>query len=136
MVSALDDAITRLRAISVRHAERSFWKTISGSGWPGPSPIARTLRPLTRPTAGSQEAEALELLTQPMTEPGLKDFPDLLKADLLRRADRLVEAAAEIEAAAKSDPPPPEREILDVRLPDLARKKKYAEARAAITAHI
>ena len=56
----------------------------------------------------------------------------LLKADLLRRANRLDEAAAELDAAVKADPPPPEHEVLDVRLPVLAGQKKHAEAVAAI----
>ena len=69
-----------------------------------------------------------------MSEPGLKGFAGLLKADLLRRAGRLDEAKAEIDAAAKTQPPPPEREVLDALVPILTGQKKYADALAAIRA--
>ena len=52
-----------------------------------------------------------------MTEAGLKGFSGLLRADLLLRDHRQDDAAAELDAVSRTDPPPPEREILDVRLP-------------------
>ena len=86
------------------------------------------------PIRRAREADALALMQEPMTEAGLRGFSGLLKADLLLRGSRLDEAAAELDAASRADPPPPEREILDVRIPVLISQKKFKEAEAAIMA--
>ena len=124
---------SRLRAVSPQDAEQVLADNLRFR-------LARALadradlEPVGSAARRSQESEALELLKAPVTEPGLKGFVGLLKADLLRRAGRLDEAAAELDAAVKADPPPPEQEVLDVRLPILAGQKKHAEAVAAIQA--
>ena len=131
MVAALDDAIVRLCAVSAAEAEKVLADNVRFR-------LARALadradlEPDHSATRRSQESDALELLKPPATEPGLKGFVGLLKADLLRRANRFDEAAAELAAAVKTDPPPPENEVLEVRLPLLVGQKKHAEAVAAI----
>jgi hypothetical protein len=129
--SALDDAIGRLRVISVEEVEKVLAENVRFR-------LARALadraglEPVDSPSRRSREAGALELLKEPMTGAGLRGFSGLLKTDLYRRGNRLDEAAAEIEAASRTDPPPPEREILDARVPVLVNQKKFKEAEAAI----
>ena len=113
---ALDDAIVRLRAVHAGDDEKVLADNIRFR-------LARaladraSLEPITAPDRRSREADALALMKEPMTEAGLRGFSGLLKADLLLRASRLDEAAAVLDAVAQTDPPPPEREILDVRIP-------------------
>jgi hypothetical protein len=131
--SALDDAIARLRAISLEGVENVLADNVRFR-------LARALAdradldPASSETRRAQEADALELLRQPMAEPGLMGFAGLLKAELFRRADRLGEAAVTLDQAAKTDPPPPEGETLDVRLGVLSSQKKYTEAAQAVKA--
>jgi hypothetical protein len=131
--AALDDAITRLRAIASGEAGDVLADNLRFR-------LARALadradlEPSDSASRRVREAEALELLKGPMMEPGLKGFAGLLKADLLRRADRPDEATAEVDAASKSDPAPPEREVLDVRIPLLTARQKFAEAVAVLKA--
>jgi hypothetical protein len=130
---ALDDAISRLHSIPSGDARDVIADNVRFR-------LARALVDRTEIDPGdaagrqTREMEALELLKQPMTEPGLRGFAGLLKADLLRRAGRPDEAKGEADAAAKSEPAPPEREILEVLVPVLTAQKKYAEALAAIQA--
>ncbi len=129
----LDDAIARLRAIAVADVEPVLAENVRFR-------LARALadraglEPSDSPDRRSHEASALALLREPMNQAGLKGFSGLLKADLLRRDNRLDEAAAELDAASHADPPPPEREILDVRIPLLISQQKFKEAEAAIAA--
>ena len=131
--AALDDAIVRLRAISVEDFEKVLGDNVRFR-------LARALadraglEPMDSPIRRAREADALALMQEPMTEAGLRGFSGLLKADLLLRGSRLDEASAELDAASRADPPPPEREILDVRIPVLISQKKFKEAEAAITA--
>jgi hypothetical protein len=129
--AALDDAITRLQAIPLVAVENVLADNVRFR-------LARALadradlEPADAARRRSMEADALALFAQPATEPGLKGFSGLLKADLLRRAGRLDEAALTLEAAAKTVPPPPEAEVLEVRLTLLTAQKKFAEATAAV----
>jgi tetratricopeptide (TPR) repeat protein len=131
--AALDDAIVRLRSISAEGVEKVLADNVRFR-------LARALadraglEPMDSPNRRSRESDALALLQEPMTEAGLRGFSSLLKADLLLRGSRIDEAAAELDAASRADPPPPEREILDVRIPVLIGQKKFKEAEAAITA--
>lgn len=131
--AALDDAIVRLRAISAEGVEKALENNVRFR-------LARALadraglEPLDSPYRRSREADALALLQEPMTEAGLRGFSSLLKAGLLLRSNRLGEAATELDAASRADPPPPEREILDVRIPILIGQKKYKAAETAISA--
>lgn len=130
-IAALDDAITRLRAIATGDAGDVLGDNLRFR-------LARALvdrtdlEPADSPSRRTRESEALELLKAPMGEPALKGFAGLLKADLLRRAGQLDEAKGEADAASKSQPPPPEREVLDVLIPILTAQKKHAEALAAV----
>src|SRR5271157_826246 len=131
--AALDDAIARLRAISAEDVEKVLADNVRFR-------LARALadraglEPMSSPIRRAREADALALMQEPMTEAGLRGFSGLLKADLLLRGSRLDEAAAELDAVSRTDPPPPEREILDVQLAVLIGQKKFKAAEAAITA--
>ncbi|MGC8639399.1 MAG: hypothetical protein ACP5XB_05920, partial [Isosphaeraceae bacterium] len=134
--SALDDAIARLKAISLEGVENVLADNVRFR-------LARALadraelEPASSDLRQAQEKSALELLQQPVTEPGLQGFTGLLRAELLRRTGRPAEAAVILDAAAKTTPPPPEVETLDVRLKILASERKYTEAVQAInTSHL
>jgi tetratricopeptide (TPR) repeat protein len=82
----------------------------------------------------SREAEALDLLKQAPAEPGLMGYWHLLEAHLLRRKGKPAETQRELDAANKSTPPPPESEILEVRVPFLLDQKQYDAATASVAA--
>jgi tetratricopeptide (TPR) repeat protein len=131
VVAALDDAITRLRAVQIQDADKVLVDNLRFR-------LARaladraSLEPSESVARRAQELEALELLKTPPSEPGLKGFVGLLKADLLQRDGKFDEASSEIDAAMRSNPPPSEQEVLGVRIPVLARQKKHEEAEALI----
>lgn len=130
--AALDDSIARLRRI------------VGGE----PGPVTDNIRfrlawALTdraaleaagSPSATLRRDEAAGLLKDPPTEASLSGFHALLKAELLREAGKIEEAAAQVAVAARSQAPPPEAEILDVLLPILVDRRAFAEARKAIDA--
>jgi hypothetical protein len=135
-MASMDDAVTRLRAISAGEAGDVLGDNLRFR-------LARALADRAELESGdtaqlrAQQADALDLLGQPISEPGLKGFAALLKADLLRRANRADEAMALVDDAAKSEPALPEREILDVRIPVLTAQKKFDAADAALrTSHL
>jgi hypothetical protein len=132
-VAALDDSVTRLRSVATGEAGDALADNLRFR-------LARSLADRAdHDKADSairrdRESEALELVKQPVDEPGLKGFCLLLKADLLRRTNRPDEAALELESAVKAEPPPPEREILEVRVPIMIAQKKFADAIAVLKA--
>jgi hypothetical protein len=131
MTAALDDAIVRLKRIVLGDAEKALADNIRFR-------LARALAdraeldPANSAGRRIQEHDALELLKEPMSEPGLKAFAGLLRAELLQRAGRLDEALAEVEASIKLEPPPAERDVIDVRVPILLGLKRFKEAEAAV----
>src|SRR5262249_6598517 len=86
------------------------------------------LEPDGAPLRRSREMEALDFLQRPAGEPGLTGYWHLLKADLLRRVGDLAEAGKEVDAATKATPPPPERQIPQVRIPLLIGQQQFAAA--------
>ena len=127
---ALDDAITRLRDIvsddqgvladNIRF--RLAWALADRAA----------LEERNAPTRTSREEEALKLLEIEPSEPRLSGYHGLLKADLLRRAGKITEAAAVATAAARTSPPPPDAEILDVTVRLLVDDKKFNEAKSVV----
>jgi hypothetical protein len=75
-----------------------------------------------------RDVEALDLLQRLATEPGLIGYWHLLKAELLRRVGEPAEAVKELDEAARAAPAPPEREVLQVRVPLLIAEQRFAEA--------
>ncbi len=130
---AFDDAIARLRAIPAAEHEKALADNVRFRLAQALADRA-SLETAASPDRRSREADALALLREPMTEAGLKGFAGLLKADLLLRGGRLDDAAAELDAVARTDSPPPEPEVLDVRIPVLIGQKKFKEAEAVIAA--
>jgi thioredoxin-like negative regulator of GroEL len=129
--TALDDAIRRFREIAPGEGAIVLADNVRFR-------LARALadradlEPAGASSRTTQENEALELLKEPMTEPGLRGFSALLRADLLCRAGRLDEAAKSIEAARKEQPAPTDRELLEAEVELLEARKKPAEAIEAI----
>lgn len=131
-VSALDDAIARLRAVvsdepgvlpdNIRF--RLAWALADRAD----------LEDAKAPTRLARDEEALKLLEKPPTEPRLAGYHGLIKAELLRRSGKLPEAAALITEASKIDPPPPEAEVLDVSVRVLTDARKYTEAKSVVNA--
>jgi tetratricopeptide (TPR) repeat protein len=129
-IAALDDALERFRSI------RS----------PG---VGREADPLLQRNIQFREAQALadraeldpegpdrrvrlnaaiEALKDADQQPTLKGFAQLLKADLQRRLGKLDEALKMVDEAEKSDPAPPERQVVEVRSTILSGLKRFDEA--------
>ncbi len=130
-IALLDDAIRRLRAIS----------TIGGQTTLAQNQRFRLAQALAdraelEPTDSEErrrgESEALNLLDQQPAELGLAGFWRLLRADLQLRSGNPAEARRELEAAEKTKPPPPEDEILTVRVPLRITEKDYDGALGAV----
>jgi len=82
--------------------------------------------------AGSARSGALALLDPPITGPALAGFAHLLRADLLTKQGRLDSAAAELDAAARSEPAPSGPEILEARVALLVARMQFDEALKAV----
>ena len=130
-MALLDDAIRRLRAITA----------IGGQTTLGQNQRFRLAQALAdraelEPTGSEErrrrEGEALELLGQQPAELGLAGFWRLLRAELQLRAGNPAEARRELEAAEKTKPPPPEDEVLAVRVPLRIAEKEYTGALTAV----
>jgi tetratricopeptide (TPR) repeat protein len=126
--AAFDNAIERLRSVSGDGNSPALAENVTFRLAEALADRAY-LEPADSPDRPSREAEALRLLETPPTEPSLAGYWRLLKADLLRRTGKPAEAAKELDAATSSLPPPPEREIAEVRVPLLLGQK---EAEAAV----
>src|SRR5262249_28349463 len=129
----LDDAIERLRAVF-----DAGDRTVLGDNLRfrlAQALAARAeLEPEGSPGRRSREREALDCLQQPATEPGLIGYWHLLKSDLLRRVGEPAAAAKDLDAAIQATPAPPEREILQVRIPLLIGQRHFDQAIKAVEA--
>jgi hypothetical protein len=130
---ALDDAIERYRTIAAGADDQTLVENIRFRLAEALAGRAE-LEPAGSTGRRSRESEALSLLEQPPSEAGLAGYWHLLKADLLRGSAKPVEAEAELDAAVKSTPPPPDGEIVEVRVPLLLDRKKFDEAIASVEA--
>lgn len=83
-------------------------------------------------TLQARYSEAVATLEPPISEPSLVGFARLLRASVLARLERFVDAEKELDLAAKSKPAPPEYDVLETRLAILLGRRKYAEAIQAI----
>ncbi|QEH33668.1 hypothetical protein OJF2_21740 [Aquisphaera giovannonii] len=131
--SALDDAISRFRAIKPEEGETALSENVRYRLSRALADRAE-LEPSDSPARKALESEAVALTAPPPTEPGLKTFNSLLRAELLRRVGHLDEAAAEVESASRLDPPPPPRDLFEARLEILTSRQRWAEAEALIKA--
>ena len=132
-IDALDDSINRLRTIAGRGNDLTIVDEYRYR-------LAQALAdradfdPAGSAERRSREAEALGLLEPPTTLPELLGYWHLLEADLYARSGKTAEAERSLKASAASNPPPPERELVEARSAlglDLGR---YDEAAAAIAA--
>jgi tetratricopeptide (TPR) repeat protein len=130
-VAALDDSLDRLKAIPRANIEKALEDNIRYRQARSLADRAE-LDPAGSGTRQSREAEALEILKPPVSEPGLKGFAGLLRAELLRRAGQLDPALAELATASKADPPPPEREVYETLIPILLDQGRFAEAESTV----
>jgi hypothetical protein len=126
-VSAYDDAIERLRSNSGTGNTPALADNLTFRLAEALADRAG-LEPADSPGRRGRESEALSLLAQPPTEPSLVGYWRLLRADLLRRTGRDEDAAKELDAATKTAPPLPEREIAAVRVPLLLAQKEHGQA--------
>lgn len=85
------------------------------------------------PTRGTRLTEALDLLNQPLSEPNLTGYHELLKAEVLYLAGRFDEALEALARAGKAAPAPPERETLETRVRVLLAQRKFDEAKADVS---
>jgi len=80
------------------------------------------------------EDDALAALDRGITEPTLRGFAQLLRADLLSRQERFDQAEEALASAAKTKPALPPADLLEVRIEILAGRKRFDEAIGAIDA--
>jgi len=134
-VAALDEAIERFRSIvnSSFAADKAFTENLQFRLAESLADRAEFDPPGSR-ERDSREAEALKLLGQSPSEPALGGYWHLLKADLLLRSGKLGPADSELSAAGSAKPPPPEAELLEMRLSLLIAKKQFVEALLAVDA--
>jgi len=130
-IVALDDAIDRFRAVAGGGNNPTLADNLRFRLAEALADRAQ-LEPAAATGRRSRESEALDLLDQPATEPGLAGYWHLLKADLLRRAGKPADAQKELDAAISSKPPPAAREVIEVRVPFLLGDKKFTEAQTAV----
>jgi tetratricopeptide (TPR) repeat protein len=78
--------------------------------------------------------DALAALDRGISEPSLRGFAQLLRADLLGRQERFDQAEEALASAAKAKPAPPPADLLEVRVEILAGRKRFDEAISAIDA--
>ena len=126
-VAALDNAIERFRSVAGRGNNPTLVDNFRFRLAEALADRAE-LEPAGTPGRPSQESEALDLLDQAPAETALAGFWHLLKADLLRRLGKPVEAEKEIATAVKSTPAPPPREVAEVQVPLLIDLKCFGEA--------
>jgi len=130
-VKALDDAIERFRSVAGGGNNPTLAENLRFRLAEALADRAE-LEPVASTARRSRESEALDLLDHPAMEPGLAGYWHLLKADLLRRSGKPADAQKELDAAISSTPPPPAREIVEVRVPFLLDDKKFNEAIGAV----
>ena len=130
-VSAFDDAINRLRSASGEGNTPTLADNLRFRLAEALADRA-DLEPPGSAARRSGESEALALMDEPLAEPDLAGYWHLLKADLLRRNANPAAAEKELDAAIKADPPAPEREVFDVRIPLQIAEKQFAQALKAV----
>jgi hypothetical protein len=81
-----------------------------------------------------RQDEALKALEQPITEPILRGFALLLRAELFARRGRFEPAMEALESAARAKPSPPAADLLVARVEILEGQGKYEVALKAIDA--
>lgn len=129
--SALDDAVLRLRKIAGGGSGGLLDNIRFRLAWA----LADRARfeEDDSPTRRTRLDEALELLNQPLSEPNLTGYHQLLKAEVLYLAGRIDEGLQTLERAEKAKPAPPEREMMETRVRLLLARSKFAEAKAAVS---
>jgi tetratricopeptide (TPR) repeat protein len=128
---AFDDAIDRFRGVSGEGNTKALSDNLRFRLAESLADRA-DLEPADAPDRRSRETEALALMDEPLSEPGLAGYGHLLKADLLRRTGKPAAAEKELDAAVKGDPPAPEREVFDVQVPILLESRRFNQAVKAV----
>lgn len=128
--AALDDAVMRLRKIAGGGSGGLLDNIRFRLAWALAD--RAKFEELESPTRRTRLAEALDLLNQPLSEPNLTGYHELLKAEVLYLSDRLDEALQAVARAEKADPAPPEREVLETLVRLLTAQGKFADAKSRI----
>ena len=127
----LDDAIERLRAVFDQDDRTVLGDNVRFRLAQALADRA-DLEPAGAPARRQGEQQALDCLQRPAAEPGLVGYWHLLKADLLRRLGEPAAAAKDLDVAIHATPAPPEREVLQVRIPLLIDQQRFDEAIQAV----
>jgi tetratricopeptide (TPR) repeat protein len=131
-ISALEDTIHRLRPLAGIQTAKPLMSTLSFQLAQALCDRA-SLEPDDSEGRKTLEAEALTRLeTEPTSEPAMIGVWHLRRAELLGHVSRWDEAVKELDAAAKATPPPPERQLLEIKVPLLTQGKRFDEAAKAI----
>ncbi|HMB02997.1 MAG TPA: hypothetical protein VKP69_04555, partial [Isosphaeraceae bacterium] len=132
-ITGLDAAVARLRAVSepLRGAPDVFAQNVRYR-------LAQALAdraefdPRGTPARRAREDEALALLESAVSEPMLRGFAHLLRAELLGRLGQGAAACAAVEAASEARPAPPAADLLAARVGGLIAQKRFDAALRAI----
>ncbi len=135
-IAAFDDAIERFRTIGGSGNNQTLADNVRFRLAEALADRA-SLEPGTTAAATAtghdpRETEALGLLNDPPTEPGLSGYWHLLKADLCRRLKKTAEAEKELKLAVSTAPAPPPREIVEVNVPLLLDLRRFGEAARSV----
>jgi len=131
-IAALDDAINRFRKISKAPTEKND-ALESNLKFRFAQALADRADFDKEPAYKAQlETEAKSLVEGALAEATIRGFAHLLKGELLRREGHFDAALAELDMAAKSAPPPPERQLVGVRSAILTGMKHFDEALSLI----
>jgi TolA-binding protein len=132
-IKALDDAIRRFRAIKVKPDE---FREVFGQNlrYRLAQAIADRsgLDPEEDPARISAEREAMALLDESISTPGLKSFAILLKGQLGNRLGLYGQAQMEIQQAEKLVPPPSPESLIEAKVIALVGRRQFPEATQAI----
>ena len=134
-IQSLDDAIKRFRSIVVKPAEATmvFGQNVRYRLAQSIADRAK-LEPAGDAGRVAAEREALALLDQSLTTPGLRSFALLLRGELCNRLDLFGQAQMELQQAEKLDPPPPLDSLLEAKIRALCGRRLFDEADSTIEA--
>lgn len=134
-IESLDDAVKRLREVKINPAEKAeiFAQNVRFRLAQAIADRAK-LDPDESERRQAWEREALGLLDESLSAPGLRSFALLLRCELSNRLRLFGQAQMEIEQAEKLSPGPPAASLLDARVTALIGRRQFEDARKSIEA--
>ncbi len=132
-IRTLDDAIRRFRSVKLKPKEASgvFGQNLHYRLAQAIADRAR-FDPDRDPGRAAAEREALALLDDSLTTPGLRSFALLLRGQLNIRLGLFGEAQRDLQTAEKLDPPPSPEILVEAKVIAFCGRRQFDEANSAI----